>query len=172
MDILLYVPRTALRDKGGAEFKLNKTFYTILLANPSLSQGPVIWVEAQPAGTHSQLESCSQRFLSERCLEWTPRRISPELLLFDISISHLDDGRERILTKFADSSKAGRMAGGTWDGIRIRNYLHALEWEEVRRRREGGRRRKKRERGNRKALYLRRRKNVSKYKMETKMANL
>lgn len=67
--------------------------------------------------------------------------MSPELVLFDISISHLDDGRERMLMKFADSSMAGRMAGGMWDGIRIQNYLDALEWEEVRQ--EGGRGREK-----------------------------
>lgn len=40
--------------------------------------------------------------------------------------------------KFADSSGAGRMAGGMWDGTRIQNYLDALAWEEVRRG-EGGR---------------------------------
>lgn len=40
--------------------------------------------------------------------------------------------------KFADSSRAGWMAGGMWDGTRIQNYLDALAWEEVRRG-EGGR---------------------------------
>lgn len=96
-------------------------------------------------------------------------RIGPKLVLFDISISHLDDGRERMLMKFADSSKAGLMAGGMWDGTRIQNYLDALEWEEVRRGEAGRGRRKEgewgRERGNRKSLHLK--KNVSKYKMET-----
>lgn len=42
-----------------------------------------------------------------------------------------------MLMKFADSSEAGLMAGGMWDGIGIQNYLDALEWEEVRRGRQG-----------------------------------
>lgn len=70
-----------------------------------------------------------------------------------------------MLMKFADSSEAGLMAGGMWDGIGIQNYLDALEWEEVRRGRQGegdGRREAGgRERGNRKALHLKKRKNVS-----------
>lgn len=132
------MPRTALRDKRGAEFNLNKTFYTILLDNPSLSQGK----------KHSQLghtiswKAALKGLLSKRCFEWTPRRTGPELVLSDISISYLDDGRECMLMKFADSSKAGWMAGGMWDGIRIQNYLDALEWEEVRRG-EAGRGREK-----------------------------
>lgn len=116
-------------------------------------------MEAQPGGTHSQLESCSQRFAGKKYVKWSPRGVCAELVLFDISISHLDDGRESTLMKFADSSKPGWMASSMWDRIRIQNDLDALERGVV----AGG---GERERGRGKALHLKRKK-IDEYKMET-----
>lgn len=124
--------KTALRDKGGEEFDFKKTSNTVPLDNP-----------AQPGGHTVSWKAALGGLLSKRYLKWSPRGMGPELVLSDISISHLDDGRESTLMKFADSSQPGWMASGMWDGIRIQNHLDAVEQgcgeaeREGRREREG-----------------------------------
>lgn len=135
--------KTALRDKGGAEFDFKKTSNTVPLDNPALSQRCMVQMEAQPGGHTVSWKAALGSLLSKRYLKWSPRGMCPELVLSDISISHLDDGRESTLMKFADSSQPGWMASGMWDGIRIQNDLDAVEQgcgeaeREGRREREG-----------------------------------
>lgn len=84
------------------------SFTSVPPHNPTLnlsSEGTARWV--QSVG----------KWLSERHIKHGLKGIHPELILFDIFISHLDDGRESTLMKFADNSKPGWIASGTWDGI-------------------------------------------------------
>lgn len=93
----------------GAECDFSKTSFTsVPPENPTLN--------LSNGGTARRIQSVRE-WLSKRHLKQGPEGIHPELILFDIFISHLDDGRESTLMKFADNSKPGWMASGTWDRI-------------------------------------------------------